>query len=287
MTEVAIGVRSVSLGGGIKTLGDGVQTGGGSEGDSGGNNTVGGVREGSITTKVVGVSGPLAVVVSEVSVSVSEVAVGVRSVSLGGGIKALGDGVRARGMTDRKTVGIATKIVGISLSISGPLAVVVGNGKSSLGHGVKTLGDGVQTSGRTEGNTSVGDAMGIPVGVREHSCSVVAVEGISLGLDGRNEGSLRDMPLKICVIEKNILTTHSEERLEHVAASLLTQTENTDFDGGGAFIVTGRAGTHQGGMREKGVESGIAGKYELVLTSARKPVMILLIIEGSMKRCSY
>ena len=66
------------------------------------------------------------------------------------------------------------------------------------------------------------------------------------------------------------MITHSEERLEHVAASLLTQTENTDFDGGGAFIGTGRAGTHHGGMREKGVESGIAGKYEIVLTSAKK-----------------
>ena len=78
------------------------------------------------------------------------------------------------------------------------------------------------------------------------------------------------------------MITHSEERLEHVAASLLTQTENTDFNGGGAFIGTGRAGTHHSGMREKGVESGIAGKYELVLTSARKPVMVLLITEGSM-----
>ena len=66
------------------------------------------------------------------------------------------------------------------------------------------------------------------------------------------------------------MITHSEERLEHVAASLLTQTENTDFDGGGAFIGTGRAGTHHGGMREKGVESGIAGKYELLLKSAKK-----------------
>ena len=84
------------------------------------------------------------------------------------------------------------------------------------------------------------------------------------------------------------MITHSEERLEHVAASLLTQTENTNFDGGGAFIGTGRAGTHHGGMRvpEKGVESGIAGKYELVLTSARKPVVVLLITEGSMGQCS-
>ena len=82
--------------------------------------------------------------------------------------------------------------------------VAIGVRSVSLGGGIKTLGDGVQTSGRTEGNTSVGDAMGIPVGVRENSCSVVAVEGISLGLDGRNEGSLRDMPLKICAIEKQI-----------------------------------------------------------------------------------
>ena len=80
------------------------------------------------------------------------------------------------------------------------------------------------------------------------------------------------------------MITHSEKRLEHVA-SLLTQTENTDLDGCGAFIGTGRAGTHHSGMREKGVESGIAGKYELVLTSARKPVMVLLITEGSMGQC--
>merc|ERR1712210_25114 len=49
-------------------------------------------------------------------------------------------------------------------------------------------------SGRTEGNTSVSDAMGDAVGVRESVA--VAVEGISLGLDGHNKGS-------------------SEERLEH------------------------------------------------------------------------
>ena len=82
------------------------------------------------------------------------------------------------------------------------------------------------------------------------------------------------------------MITHSEERLEHVAASLLTQTENTDFNGGGAFIGTGRAGTHHSGMREKGVESGIAGKYDLGLTSARKPVVVLLINESSMEQCS-
>ena len=80
------------------------------------------------------------------------------------------------------------------------------------------------------------------------------------------------------------MITHSEERLEHVAASLLTQTENTD--GGGAYIDTGRAGTHHSVMREKGVESRIAGKYELGLTSARKPVVVLLINESSMEQCS-
>ena len=216
---------------------------------------------------------------------VAEVAVGIGKVTLGGGIKALGDGVQTGGGSEGNTSdGIATKVVGVS----GPLAVVVahvGNGKSSLGHGVKTLGDGVQTSGRTEGNASVGDAMGDAVGVRESVA--VAVEGISLGLDGHNEGSLRNMPLEICLIVKNILITHSEERLEHVVASLLTQTENTDFEGGGAFIVTGRPGTHHGGMREKGVESGTDGKYELSLTSARKPVMALFITEGSiMEQCS-
>ena len=123
------------------------------------------------------------------------------------------------------------------------------------------------------------------MGVRESVA--VAVEGISLGLDGHNKGSLRNMRLEIGLIVKNILITHSEERLEHVVASLLTQTENTDFDGGGAFIVTGRPGTHHGGMREKGVESGTDGKYELSLTSARKPVMALFITEGSiMEQCS-
>merc|ERR1719187_2920092 len=106
---------------------------------------------------------------------VSEVTVGVRSVSLGGCIKALGDGVQTSGGSEGdSSVGITTEVVGVS----GPLAIVVGNGKSSLGHWVKTLGDGVQTSRRTKGNTSVGDA----VGVRESVA--VAVEGISLGLDG-------------------------------------------------------------------------------------------------------
>ena len=72
------------------------------------------------------------------------------------------------------------------------------------------------------------------------------------------------------------MITHSEKRLEHVA-SLLTQTENTDFDGCGAFIGTGRAGTLRGmSARERGVESGRAGKYELFLTSARKLVLDLL-----------
>merc|ERR1711934_1155142 len=144
-----------------------------------------------------GISGPLAVV-AEVSVSVSEVAVGVRSISLGGGIKTLGDGVQTSGGSEGDTSdSVTTEVVGVS----GPLAIVVGNGKSSLGHWVKTLGDGAQTSRRTKGNPSVGDA----VSVRESVA--VAVEGISLGLDGHNKGS-------------------SEERLEHVAASLLTQTEN-------------------------------------------------------------
>jgi len=190
-----MGVGKVSLGGCIKALGDGVQTGGRSEGDSSGNDTVGSVGKG-IATKVVGVglgiSGPLAVV-TEVAVGVSEMAVGVRSVSLGGGIKALGDGVQTGGRSEGNTsVGISTKVVGVS----GPLAVVVGNGKGSLGHGVKTLGDGVQTSGRTEGNASVGDAVGVWESV------AVPVEGISLGLDGHNKGSLRKIPLEICLIEK-------------------------------------------------------------------------------------
>ena len=210
MSKVAVGVRSVSLGGGVKALGDGVQTGGGSGGNCSNKRTVGSVGEGvaSVATKVVGVSGPLTVVVSEVVVR------SVRSVFLGGGIKSLGDGVQTGGGSEgnssnngmagvgegKSSVSVATKVVGVGLGISGPLAVgeaVVGNGKSSLGHGVKTLGDGVQTRGRTERSDS------IVMGVRERS--VVAVEGIGLGLglDGRNEGSLRDMPiLEICSIGK-------------------------------------------------------------------------------------
>ena len=135
---------------------------------------------------------------------VSEVTVGVRSVSLGGCIKALGDGVQSGGGSEGDTSnngvagvgeGVATKVVGISLSISGPLAVVVGNGKSSLGHGVKTLGDGVQTRGRTERSGSDSIAVGV------WESSVIAVEGIGLGLDGHNKGSLRDMKLEIFLIE--------------------------------------------------------------------------------------
>merc|ERR1712105_132393 len=159
---------------------------------------------------------------SKLNRSSVEVAMGVGKVSLGGCIKALGDGVQTGGRSEgdsggNDTVGsvgegIATKVVGVGLGISGPLAVVaevsvsvskvaVGVRSVSLGGGIKALGDGVQTSGRTEGNASVGDAVGVWESV------AVPVEGISLGLDGHNKGS-------------------SEERLEHVAASLLTQTEN-------------------------------------------------------------
>ena len=187
MAEIAIGVGSVSLGGGVKALGDGVQASGGAEGDSGSNNTVGGVGE-SVTTEVVGislsVSRPLAVVVSEVSVA--KVSVGVGEVSLGGGIKALGDGVLARWVSNRETGNsVSSKVVGISLSISGPLAVVVGNGKSSLSHRVESLSDGVQSGGGSERNASNGVAMSV------WESTIVAVEGIGLSLDGRNEGSLK------------------------------------------------------------------------------------------------
>merc|ERR1712039_175556 len=192
----------VSLGGGVKALGNGVQASGGAEGDSGSNNTMGSVGK-SVATEVVGIglslSGPLAVVVAEVSVA--KVSVGVGEVSLGGGVKALGDGVLARWVANRETGNsVSSKVVGISLSISGPLAVVVGNGKSSLGHRVQSLGDWVQSRGGSERNAGNGVAMGV------WESTIVAVEGIGLSLDGRNEGS-------------------SEKRLEHVA-SLLTQTEN-------------------------------------------------------------
>ena len=116
----------------------------------------------------------------------AEVAVGVGSVSLSGGVKALGDGVLARWVSNRETGNsVSSKVVGISLSISGPLAVVVGNGKSSLGHRVQSLGDGVQSRGGSERNASNGVAMGV------WESTIVAIEGIGLSLDGRNEGSLK------------------------------------------------------------------------------------------------
>ena len=62
---------------------------------------------------------------------------------------------------------------------------------------------------------------------------------------------------------ENILITHSEKRLEHVA-SLLTQTENTDFDGDALLYKgTGRARAQERDAREKGAESGKTGKYDI------------------------
>ena len=224
VAEVAVGIGKVTLGGGIKALGDGVQAGRVSNGKP----------SNSIATKVVGVSlgisRPLAVVVSVVAEMVSVETMGIGKVSLGGDIKALGDGVQARRVSEGNGGNNG------SVGVSGPLAVVVGNGKSSLGHWVKPLGDGIQTGGGSEGNTSVGIAMGIGKG------PVVPIEGIGLGLDGHNKGGLKENEIRNFDILENILITHSEKRLEHVA-SLLTQTENTDFEGCGAFIGTGRAGT--------------------------------------------
>ena len=112
----------------------------------------------------------------------SKVSVVVRSVSLGGGIQALGDGVQTGGGSEGDTSdSVATEVVGVS----GPLAIVVGNGKSSLGHRVQSLGDGVQSRGGSERNASNGVAMGV------WESTIVAVEGIGLSLDGRNEGSLK------------------------------------------------------------------------------------------------
>jgi len=81
MVSIAVvGIRSISLGRGIKSLGDWVQTSGRSEGNS---------ESVSMSVEGVSVSGPLSVDKSMVSVSV----VSVGSISLGGSIKSLGDGV--------------------------------------------------------------------------------------------------------------------------------------------------------------------------------------------------
>ena len=66
------------------------------------------------------------------------------------------------------------------------------------------------------------------------------------------------------------MITHSEKRLEHVA-SLLTQTENTDFDG--VALLYGRAGrasARKRGMRERKAQN--PGRPEN-MTSARKLVL--------------
>merc|ERR1712076_276318 len=135
VAEVAVGI-GVTLGGGIKALGDGVQAGRVSNGKP----------SNSIATKVVGVSlgisRPLAVVVSVVAEMVSVETMGIGKVSLGGDIKALGDGVQARRVSEGNGGNNG------SVGVSGPLAVVVGNRKSSLGHWVKPLGDGIQTGRR-------------------------------------------------------------------------------------------------------------------------------------------
>merc|ERR1739844_723351 len=116
VAEVAVGIAigKVTLGGCIKALGDGVQAGRVSNGKP----------SNSIATKVIGVSlgisRPLAVVVSVETM-------GIGKVSLGGNIKALGDGVQARRVSEGNGGNNG------SVGVSGPLAVVVGNRKSSLG----------------------------------------------------------------------------------------------------------------------------------------------------------
>ena len=68
------------------------------------------------------------------------------------------------------------------------------------------------------------------------------------------------------------MITHSEKRLEHVA-SLLTQTENTDFDGAALLYKgTGRAGrrAQERDARERKVQN--PGRPEN-MTSARKLVL--------------
>merc|ERR1712149_82258 len=114
-------VGGISLGGGIKTLGDGIKTSAGAKGNSGISDR-GSVRVSSIESISIGISRPLAKVVSIVS-SMPKIG---RKSSLGHWVKSLSDGVKtSAGSKGNTSIGVREaiavgKVGSIGISISRP-----------------------------------------------------------------------------------------------------------------------------------------------------------------------